>query len=223
MSNYGTRHSTKAKKPPRDPDEWYIEPEDCVEQLFARHRQSIIGPIWDPCAGRGTIRTVAQRFGFETFSTDLRERGFAGVSGGVNFLADNFTFFEIAAPSLIFNPPFGRGKLARAFIRRALERKPRFLAVLLPAPMKFGRASRELFKYTKPAFFHPLVPRPSCPPGKLLVAGEIEAKGGTEDYFWAVWLHDHRPDNPIDEALIGPPRDRRKAKKARAIQKVGAA
>jgi len=218
MTNYDYRQADR-EKPPRDPDEWYIEPEDCVEQLFQRHGSRIKGKIWDPCAGRGTIPTVARRHGFLTFATDLRDRqalGIKGVSGGVDFLAPNFTFFEIDARNFIFNPPFGRGNLARAFIRRALEAKPDFLAVLLPAPMMFGRASNELYVFTKPAFLHPLVPRPSMPPGQLLVEGKVEATGGKEDYFWAVWIAGESPDHPIVEPLIGPPRDRRKAKKAKA-------
>jgi hypothetical protein len=51
----------------------------------------------------------------------------------------------------------------------------------------------ELFEAYPPAQIWWIVPRPSCPPGKAFMAGDIKRGGGTSDYCWIVWRVGERP------------------------------
>lgn len=217
-----------AKKPPRaraktkrqtiyerDPHEWYVEEAYCVELLLRRYR--FPGPIYDPCAGMGTIPRVAKRLGYKTIATDLVDRGFEGVTGGIDFLDAQRNIFADSARTIVSNFPFGGGKLVRAMLARALALpKLEFLAAVLPSKLLFGRKTWLLYQEKRPIAFHPIVPRPSMPPGKALVAGTVTPKGGKEDFFWAVWdLRTPCTDWPRTEVLMGAARGRSKAKPAR--------
>lgn len=199
---------------PRDPHEWYVDEPYCTELLLDRH--AFPGPILDPCAGRGTIGAVARAKGYVTIETDLIERGFPTVEGGHDFLGAQPTLYSRMARTVMMNPPFGAGKLARAFIRQALAMpEVQVVAALLPQKLLFGRATHELYTAFRPNYFHPLVPRPSMPPGALLVKNLIKQEDGKVDFFWAVW--DRRVPMaphawPSLEPLIGPPRGKGKSR-----------
>ena len=208
------------EKMPRDPHDWYVEPADCVQLLFDPY--TFDGPIYDPCAGSGTIVKVARANGYAAIGTDLVDRGYGETTVcTLDFLSPmGNSFMEVTASSVVMNPPFGKGHMARAFVRKALASPVGVVAALLPAPMMFGRKTWAMYVETNVTALHPLIPRPSMPPGTLLAAGLVEAKGGKEDFFWAVW--DRRASRQADAAwppeispLVGPER-RRKAKQTSA-------
>ncbi|HVI92297.1 MAG TPA: hypothetical protein VM659_28665 [Dongiaceae bacterium] len=91
--------------------------------------------------------------------------------------------------NLIFNPPY---KDAERFIRRALDLAEHKVAALVQQQFPFSQTRHSLFTETPVARLYFLSTRPSMPPGRLLQAGEIKAKGGKTDYLWIVWDHDHK-------------------------------
>jgi hypothetical protein len=87
----------------------------------------------------------------------------------------------------VTNPPFGRAVLAEKFIRHAISLKPEKLAVFVDARFLFGKArAAGMYDEFPPARVWMITPRPSCPPGAYLKAGN-KAGGGTADYCWLVW------------------------------------
>jgi hypothetical protein len=94
------------------------------------------------------------------------------------------------APNIVMNPPFGRAVLAEKFIRHAISLHPAKLAVFVNSGFVFGKArGAGLFAEFPPARIWAITPRPSCPPGEYLRAGN-KAGGGRPDFCWIVWERD---------------------------------
>ena len=168
----------------RDEHEFYIEPERCTTQLCAVER--FVGAIHDPSCGQGNIVRALTAQRYDAFGSDIVERvpGALWFTVVQDFLADDYRGF---APNCVMNPPFGKGKLLEAFIRKALERFPGKVCVF--ADVKFlassGRANG-IYATNPPNRVWIITPRPSCPPGRVLMDGG-KASGGTADWMWMVW------------------------------------
>lgn len=167
----------------RDPHDWYVEPESSTDALL--REEAFVGGVYDPCCGGGNIVRAARRAGLNGYGADLVRRAgqnpawFAGVQ---DFLEDHRPRHNI-----IMNPPFFRAKGAEAFIRHALDVSAYKVAAFVD--LKFlagsGRANG-LYAEHPPSRVWIVTPRPSCPPGEYLLAGN-EAGGGTADWVWLVW------------------------------------
>lgn len=169
----------------RDDLDWYVEPQDCTTALLAVERFQ--GAVWDPCCGGGNILRAVAAAGLWAIGTDLACRGCVpGWRGERDFL--DFSPEEFQAANIIMNPPFGRGLKAEAFIRHALAH-PALAKLAVFLDLKFlasyGRACG-LYAEHPPSRVYILAPRPSCPPGAYLAAGN-KAGGGTADWCWVVW------------------------------------
>ncbi|MCA6305255.1 MAG: hypothetical protein IM628_10620 [Phenylobacterium sp.] len=175
-------------------DEWYVEPAWVWRAAF----RTIVppAPVWDPCAGGGTVPDAARALGLPAVGTDLRDRGFPRVTGGVDLLADPDAAFATArrlcggtAPGAVAtNPPYGGGRQAAAVIAAALDLVPVVYA-LVPLPYLASRGRARLLWGPESRLSHVLVcsARPSMPPGELLHEGRIEARGGKEDFVVLVF------------------------------------
>lgn len=182
----------RKKKFLRDPDQWYTEPAWCSERLFAV--EAFSGRIVDPCAGTGRIVAAARAAGLTAEGFDLRERGIPGVRGGYDFL-DRFGAYipgTFPCGGIVFNPPYGASpdkggkRLEEAAIDRALERAHKVAAFLPTTFLNGERRSRWL--ETTPLYRVWLCsPRPSCPPGQMVLDGTAEGSGEI-DYAWFVFL-----------------------------------
>lgn len=166
-------------------DDFYTEPEWCVDLLF--DAEPFVGCIYDPCAGAGTIPRIAFNRGFSTFASDLRDRDIEGVEGDLDFLYNAPVLLH--PENIIFNPPY---KHADDFIRRALDIATIKVAALVQQKFPFSQRRYRLFQEHPPARIYFLSDRPSMPPGEALLAGTIKAKGGTIDYLWMVWDRGHK-------------------------------
>lgn len=176
---------------PAAPDGWYVEPESATTFLLARER--FPGPILDPCCGQGNIVRACHDRGLEAYGADLRAR--RGAAGQAWFVAqEDYLEAGHSAPSIIMNPPYGRALLAEAFIRRAwADPATKKLAAFVNSKFLFAeRRSAGLFRDMPPARIHPVIPRPSCPPGQFLLDGG-KAEGGVENFVWLVWERDAAP------------------------------
>lgn len=177
----------------RDQYDWYVEPTVSTAQLLSA--ETFKGQVLDPSCGAGNIVTTMRSAGLSAWGTDIKRR----VPEGTNWFLGVHDFLDESKPwqpwpNVVMNPPFYRAKGAEAFIRRALTIATGKVCAFLD--VKFlagdGRANG-LFSEHPPARIWIITPRPSCPPGEYLLAGN-KAGGGTADWCWITW----------DKAATGP-------------------
>lgn len=175
------RRELKAHIWPKDPNEWYVEPEWCSDVLFASmkfHAETIL----DPAAGMCRIPEAAKRAGYCAEATDKIIRR-AGVQQ-CNFLYEDPEVLNSFA--IVSNPPFS---IADAFVQRALSLADE-VAMLLPLTWLAGAKRARWLRDTPLKHILVLTPRPSMPPGVAIEAGE-KPGGGTVDFAWIVWDGDY--------------------------------
>jgi hypothetical protein len=193
------RKTTKKRKYPKSPFDWYVEQQWVTEQLlqaeFAIDGMLSWGAIWDPACGQGNVLRAAHDFGYLVHATDIAFRGYAGGKGlfqELDFLG-GIDFVRSAAPkrnfSIVSNPPYSYKKgISEAFVRRALELATDKVAMLLPVKWQASQARHRLFTEFPPARIWVLSERPSMPPGDVVKAlGDAAFKRGKVDYMWVVW------------------------------------
>jgi hypothetical protein len=162
----------------REPLDWYVEPHWCSERLF--QEESFQGTIVDPCCGLGRIYFSAKKAGHAVIGCDINPKDqqfhkadFMAPQGGRTW--DN----------IVSNPPFRL--CGPKLVEIALERTRQKCALLLPTLwMQCGKRSHWL--ETTP-FYKVLLltPRPSMPPGHVIMSGR-KPKGGRQDFAWFIWL-----------------------------------
>jgi hypothetical protein len=181
----------------RDPDNWYQEEAWTSQRLFAVER--FHGRVVDPCAGSGTIVKSATAAGLQAEGYDLRKRGFREVIGNCDFFKNKEFGGYGPADNIVSNPPYGsfetdnrppyatRSRIEEEFLLQALTLAKCKVALFLPTVWMTG-AERGRWMETLPLYrVYNLAPRPSCPPGSWLAAGN-KAGNGTKDFSWFVFL-----------------------------------
>ena len=178
----------KAKLWERDPDDFYCEPFWCSVALF--NREAFDGPIVDPACGLGRIVHSARMADYEAYGADKVKRSEA--CGSV------LDFLDRVDPiaNVVSNPPFG---IADSFVMHALALTTGKVAMLLPATWHFGAKRAAWLKTTPLRRIYALTPRPSMPPGAVILSG-VEPGGGTKDFAWYIWLRGS--DGPVEAAWI---------------------
>ncbi|MDR3464181.1 MAG: hypothetical protein P4L76_17905 [Beijerinckiaceae bacterium] len=176
-------HEVKAHAWKRDALDWYVEPSEASDALFAVER--FIGAIWDPACGNGNIVESALKWNYQAFGTDVRMR--LNVHWFVTE-ADFLDWWKVPlAPNVVVNPPFFRAKGAEAFIRKALALATGKVAAFVDIRFLAGADRADgLFAEHPPSRAWILAPRVSCPPGDYLLAGG-KAGNGSSDWCWLVW------------------------------------
>lgn len=175
----------KAKLWARDPLDYYVEPPEVSAALFRVER--FVGHIWDPACGRGNILKAAIESGYRNcvVGSDVERRSCPFYFHGMRDFLDEQKL--CLAQNIVTNPPYFSGKGTERFIRKALELAIGKVAIFTDTRFLSGDArARDLFKLHRPHRIWLLTPRPSCPPGAWLDAGN-KAGGGTADYCWLVW------------------------------------
>jgi hypothetical protein len=137
--------------------EFYVEPTWCDEALFAA--ETFSGPIHDPACGTGRIVEVAITAGHAATGSDIVERSDLR-DFEFDYLGDTAA---LAYPNIVCNPPYRR---AREFITKALRESLQY-GFLFGAERAAWLASTPLERVWV------LAPRPSMPPGELVLAGLI--------------------------------------------------
>ena len=162
---------------------WYVEPAWAVDALLDGI-SPIVGAVWDPACGEGTIPKACAKRGIRAIGTDLVFRGYG--AGNVDFFAET----KLRAPNIICNPPFSR---SLAWVHHALSLGVGRLIMLEKlAFLESARRFNDLFREHPPSYVHVHVRRVSCPPGGL----GIPAQGGTVAYAWFEW-GPHVSDGPL--------------------------
>jgi hypothetical protein len=136
------------------------------------------GGVLDPACGIGRICAAAYRAGLSATGTDLVLRG-AGVRQA-DFL--KWPPGQTVA-NIVSNPPFG---IAEQFVAHALTVARGKVAMLLPSKWVQGDERSRWLETTPLRRVLFLTPRPSMPPGAVILAGNKPGNGRT-DYAWFVW------------------------------------
>ena len=163
---------------PPEPDGFYIDPSWCSERLFASER--FTGSVWDPAVGIGRIAEAARHAGYSTYATDIADRGYQHFDGCGDFLRCE----QARGDNIICNPPY---HICRAFLEHALKLARERIAMIWLA--RRLNAARWLAD-TPLVRIYLLTPRPSMPPGHIILAG-AKPRGGTQDFCWLVFDHRH--------------------------------
>lgn len=158
----------------KHPHGWYVEPAWCAERLFATERFAC---VWDPASGLGTIPDAAERAGLPNSRSDIVVR--AHRTAQLDFLSPDSDAFA-GAWDIVSNPPY---HLADAFVLRALKLARSRVAMLLPLTWMSGRKRSRWLKESPLEKVIALTPRPSMPPGEMILAGH-SPQGGRVDYGW---------------------------------------
>ena len=163
----------------------------CSARLF--QAEKFPGGIFDPACGRGNIVVSARLNMVCAEGFDIQDRGALSTGARpLDFLNTEdwprrVTFFG-RVKNIVCNPPF---KLADKFVVRALELATHKVAMLLPATWHFGSKRAKWLETTPLARIYALTPRPSMPPGAVVLAGG-KPGGGTKDFAWYVWHQGHK-------------------------------
>jgi hypothetical protein len=159
---------------------FYVEPQWCSERLFAVEK--FAGAIHDPACGIGRIAEAARHAGYTTYATDLVDRGYAHFHGCADFLQCD----RPHANNIVTNPPFNR---VAQFVKHALILTNGAGKVAVIMLVRRLNAAHWLAN-TPLARVYLLSPRPSMPPGHVILAGE-KPGGGRQDFCWLVFAHRH--------------------------------
>jgi hypothetical protein len=183
---------------PRDKNDFYLEPDWCVEQML--DAVSFDGAIHDPCCGIGTIVSAAQRRGIAATGADLIDRA-EGRFPVVDFFADT-----AVRENIVSNPPFHRGKLEQVLEHALRHVVPGGRIALLTAMQFLNSQGRyHLFdpRQCERVLIH--ARRPSMPPGELIeFFGESERHSGSTDYCWTVFQPGRDPIAPVEIGWLAP-------------------
>jgi hypothetical protein len=181
-----TSHQSSAKRLrashiwAREGADWYVEPEWVSSRLF--DVEPFTGTIHDPAAGLGRIVAAARAHGYPATGADIVDRG-----GG--FSAADFLTTVGPFDNVVCNPPFA---LAHQFAAHAFGRARHKVALLFPVA-RLNAAGKWLIGMPLCRVWL-LTPRPSMPPGDVILRGE-KPKGGRSDFAWLV----------LDKAFTGTP------------------
>ena len=184
MSDVTDRKEKRAHIYQRDDLDWYVEPDSVSTALFRVER--FIGDIYDPACGCGNIVRSAIAAGYGAYGSDIKRRtNESWFTTEIDFLTTQFASGSFV--NIVTNPPFYRGSGTEAFIRRALEFSAAKVCVFTSIKFLAGdRRANGLFADYPPSRVWILTPRPSCPPGEWIAAGN-KAGGGTNDWCWITW------------------------------------
>jgi hypothetical protein len=147
--------------------DFYVEPRWCSSRLF--DVEPFNGTIWDPACGLGHIVDSAGIHGYETAYSDIRTA-----------IPRDFFRENQSCDNIVTNPPFN---LAEKFFYHSVGLARGKIAMIFPV------ARLNAARWIKDA---PLVrvwlltPRPSMPPGLMVLSGQ-NPKGGKTDFCWLVW------------------------------------
>ena len=174
----------------RAADQWYPEPEWCSRRLF--ETEIFDGRVVDPCAGGGSIIRGGRAAGIAVEGMDLIGRGCRSVRHGHDFFAAPREADLWPSDHIVSNPPYGAGgksemRLEEQFLLLALERARSKVVLFLRAGWLCSDSRAQWLSGLPLCRVYYLSPRPSCPPGAVIQAGE-KPGGGKVDYAWLVFL-----------------------------------
>lgn len=180
----------------RHADDHYVEPYWVSERLFASGALAGCRTVLDPACGFGRIVHSAAQAGFRAAGSDIQPRWrgqpHLGVYCQADFVSGPWPAAKTGAvfikpDAIVSNPPF---KHAEEFVRLSLERSRQAVAMILPTTWRCGDERSRWLEATPLAEVLDITPRPSMPPGPVILAG-VKPGGGTKDFSVFIWRHGH--------------------------------
>ncbi|WP_024882403.1 SAM-dependent methyltransferase [Methylosinus sp. LW3] len=163
----------------RHPLDWYVE-ESWVDHRFFEE-EGFEGSICDPACGLGRVVEAARAAGYnDVWGEDLVSRSMF-CDRVADFLSDEPP--DQTPDNICCNPPFRK---SREFVIRAREIARRKVAMILPLSWISGDRRSRWLERTFPRRVLIISPRPSMPPGPVILAG-LKARGGRTDFAWYIW------------------------------------
>ncbi len=187
----------------RDPHDFYVEPEWCVDLLI--DHEPFYHSVMDPCCGSGTIPKCFERgtrkmfvYGSDAFRNPPGWGNWFIDCG--DFLSDEWTEYAPMFDNIVMNPPYKR---AEAFARKAISLVKCKVAMLVRLDFLASQKRHKLFSDHLPARVYVLSKRPSMPPGGVTV----RAQNGQHDYCWIVWDSASKRPSTIHWIMPTPEKD----------------
>jgi hypothetical protein len=156
----------------RESVDWYVEPMWVTTRLF--DVEPFTGTIHDPAVGLGRIVEAARAHGYQATGADIVDRG-------ASFALVDFLETTDLLDNIIGNPPCA---LVREFAAHALVLVRHKVALQFPVA-RLNAAGKWLAPLPLRRLWL-LTPRPSMPPGDVILRGE-KSKGGKTDFAWLVF------------------------------------
>jgi hypothetical protein len=165
----------------REKDDFYPTPEWVTKALLKVEKFD--GAIWECACGEGHMSKVFIEYGYETYSTDLVDRGYGKQ---LDFLNSNFV-----CPNIITNPPYS---LALEFVNKAKAQSSNKIAMFLKTTFLESESRYEMFQDKNYALktvyqFSNRV---------TLYKGGVKMKNsGMISYAWFVWERGYKGEPTI--------------------------
>lgn len=158
----------------RKPDEAYDTPSWVAEVISPYLRARHVQYVWEPAPGKGQLVGALRNLGFTVFVTQ----------------DDFFTLMDKPpVEALVTNPPFGaNGSTASAFVRTALTRGIRIIALVLRIDYDSGISRADIFR--------------DCPhfAGKIVLLKRIKwfegPRNPSDNHAWFIWDKSKPEDDP---------------------------
>jgi hypothetical protein len=167
----------------REKSDHYVEPAWCSARLF--QVEKFEGSIVDPACGWGTIIVEARKAGYNAAGFDLVNRGWDSSKTPFDFLHST-TMFD----NIVTNPPFD---IAEQFITHAVKHARHKVAAIFPIRRLPAASWLQALPLARVLM---LTPRPSMPSGTFIAAGG-KVGGGTQDFCWLIFDHNHHGEPTI--------------------------
>lgn len=172
----------------RQAEDWYCESDWCWDRLF--QEENFVGRIHDPSCGRGNVVRSARAAGHLATGADIAPPEARG--NPESYPVIDFISIEerpgLLVPNICSNPPFGivgTREPAECYLRKALRMTTGKVALVMPTAWINARSwLRETPLYR----VWWLTPRPSMPPGEVILRGD-KPGNGTKDFAIYVWMH----------------------------------
>ena len=182
----------------RQAEDWYCEPGWVWHRLFERKGFVRGMTVLDPACRLGTCVEAARAAGMHALGTDIVPRWESNVARHGTYGLSDFLLPDGAEGGWPFeptpgwrypdaicsNPPF---KHARTFAELALQRTGGSVCLLLPTKWIQGAERARWLDKTPLHRVLFLCPRPSMPPGEVILRGE-KPGNGTVDFAIYWWL-----------------------------------
>jgi hypothetical protein len=118
----------------REENDFYPTPAYAVEELLKREKFD--GNIWECACGDGAISDVLKSYNYETYSTDLINRGYGdGIQDFLTYDGKNYD-------NIITNPPFSE---ALNFVEQAKKFSNNKIALFLKTVFLEGSSRYDMF------------------------------------------------------------------------------
>lgn len=179
----GARNGAKTT---REEQDFYATDPKTVEIFLNRLKQDNVNlnkSIWECACGKGHISEVLKKWGYNTFSSDLIDRGYSRNT--IDFLLADRKFYSLSNVDILTNPPY---KDAEKFILKALELIEKGNKVIMYLKIQFLEGKNRLqniYKLYPPKFVYVHTTRQS-----IAKDGDFNLhckSSGSLCYAWFIW------------------------------------